>query len=313
MFFLSSPPQPPPTQHQFFNNPFTFRHGPTTPSPLRTSYNANGIKRTRMSPPKYSLHSLSSPITNSADYAESDNENDQAYPTTALTTTTTLPTAFSFSSPARTTTTNTVQSTHYANRARASTPTALLNTHANTRKAETRARFLDRIRTRRDEGFGRDDKILRADYLNERQAWEAEMRRRAVLDGIDAGLQVDEEEAELDHQVDEAQRTAHTTMDLGEDLQEEQQLSPTEEKELEALLEQWSPGGSTAGNHNHPNPHHDDHAGMYIGHNDDSQEWDEVFMEVLSQEEVQLIGHEGLTPAGDARQGGDGEMDVEMS
>ena len=66
--------------------------------------------------------------------------------------------------------------------------------------------------------------------------------------------------------------------------------SPTEEKEIEALLELMDERDSNAGAE-----------GIVEG---DSQEWDEVFMEVLSQQEQP--GH-GLVG------GGSQEMDVDMS
>jgi hypothetical protein len=179
--------------------------------------------------------------------------------------------SFSFSSPTPTasttfftpsttagpTTAVTAPTSRYEVRSRASTPTSLLQNHATTRRADTRAKFLDRIRTRRDEGFGRDDKLLRADYLEERRAWEREMRMREAEDAMGEDIEED---------LDGNMAMSGVVSDTEHSIQEMAEMSPTEEKEIEALLELWE--GDVDGNGD-----------------GDSQEWDNVFMEVLSQEQ----------------------------
>lgn len=103
----------------------------------------------------------------------------------------------------------------------------------------------------------------------------------------------------------------------------EEGMSPTEEKEIEALVELWEreqdglgPGKNTFGA-NAPDEQGDG----------DSQEWDDIFMEVLSQEQQpppppqqppassfgQQQGLVGARHGGGHDAAGDGEMDVEMS
>ncbi|KPI36577.1 uncharacterized protein AB675_4407 [Cyphellophora attinorum] len=318
MFFLSSPPQPPPTQFQpqYFgasNNPFAFQqHAPLTPSPLRTSYNANhGLRRPRLcgsmskndQQTNYGVEnkafSLSSPISRGIQEEDFENLPETAQENTAHPSEHLKP--FSFSSPTPTasttfftpsttagpTTAVTAPTSRYEARSRASTPNSLLQNHATTRRADTRAKFLDRIRTRRDEGFGRDDKLLRADYLEERRAWETEMR---LLDN-GAGVEVEEEE-ELDENMAMSGVVADAESGVpGKGVGEEEgQMSPTEEKEIEELLELWDGEGNGF-------------ADQADG-DGDSQEWDEVFMEVLSQEQQH---QQPQTAAQDPRTGPDGE------
>jgi hypothetical protein len=113
--------------------------------------------------------------------------------------------------------------------------------------------------------------LLRADYLEERRAWERGMRMSGIVDaddGVDGDV---EEEADqvmaMSGVVANAEPSVGGRGGSGGD--EQEQMSPTEEKEIEALLELWD--GDAAADQG----------------DGDSQEWDDVFMEVLSQEQQQ--------------------------
>jgi hypothetical protein len=121
---------------------------------------------------------------------------------------------------------------------------------------------------------------MRADYLEEKRRWEQEMRERAGLEG---GEGMDMEGGDAEGMMEEAEEAMET-----------REMSPTEEREIEELVgllerdEEQMCGGAGYGDGD-----------------GDSQEWDEVFMEVLSQQESQVLSQNV--------QGGDGGADVDMS
>jgi hypothetical protein len=153
---------------------------------------------------------------------------------------------------------------HYASRSRATTPAALLGSYATARKTQSKQRFLDRIRTRRYEGFGRDDKVLRADYLRERKRWEQEMKSGAFVAG----------EMDYDEQMDLSFPAQANTNDLEDD-----QQSPVEEKEIEALLTLLEPESGTSRWQMLEQTEDVESSA------DDSQDWDELFLELASQQD----------------------------
>lgn len=102
-------------------------------------------------------------------------------------------------------------------RARGASPAALLTRHAVSARERKKSQFLDRIRRRRDDerSDGVGEQVLRMDFVRERRMWEEEMRRRAVVEGdldVDPDLMMD---------------------DNTQEVQEEEEMSPTEEFDFE--------------------------------------------------------------------------------
>lgn len=137
------------------------------------------------------------------------------------------------------------------------------------------------------------------------------MRREGVV--VESG--VGGNMLDVDFEDEDAREGDPDTMVMSGQVQgeDDEGLSPTEEKEIEALLEMWDDraGGSA--------PQAADVGEDMVG-DGDSQEWDEVFMEVLSQEQQQQhsasIGGHMMDSGGQSGGVDDNDgsgVDVEMS
>jgi hypothetical protein len=217
---------------------------PQTPSPLRTSYNANAR---RMDPDS---GTKSSPLNNSTTYFPTDDEN-VFFPNQSIIPTetpSTIHTTSSFQTPAPST-----RSTKFAfeSRARSSSPASQVNARVGDGREKRKSLFLDRIRNRRggerDERMG--EQVLRMDYVRERRMWEEEKNREMMLEGAEDG---------------------HEEMDV-----EQAELSPTEEKELDALVEYWQSQEDASVQHKQKN------VDMAEGSDD---EYDQLFMELTASQ-----------------------------
>ncbi|KAJ9646168.1 hypothetical protein H2204_000831 [Knufia peltigerae] len=140
--------------------------------------------------------------------------------------------------------------------------------HAAQGREQKKSRFLDRIRRRRDDTRSElvGDQVLRMDFVRERRIWEDEMRRRAAEAGGDGT-----EEVDIDMMLDEEAP--------------EDEMSPTEEfdPELESYYDYQTGdmldlGGPREG---------------LGGQNDDNflvdedEEYEEVFRELIFKDEFQ--------------------------
>jgi hypothetical protein len=258
MFSLSSPPQP-----MFFSS--QYQHSPATPSPLRTAYNVNLSRQ-----PIMSGNEKSSPISEGYDenwspvQTSKEDGTCSRTPATASsifsrtpastgTASTTPPTTGTSASAASAQ----AQKFQFEARARSQSPSAQLSRLGGQKREERKGRFLDRIRNRREDAT--DDRMLKMQWARERIEWEEDMRRQGKL------LDVPEDAEAVEEAMDDA---------------EEGGISPAEEKEIEALAgyyvsqQQESLHGAGGGDE-------------MIGEDD---EWDEVFMEVLSQEQWKQAG-----------------------
>jgi hypothetical protein len=112
--------------------------------------------------------------------------------------------------------------------------------------------------------MGRDERLLRADWIGERRRWEEEMRRAACEAG--------DEEVDFSLEGEGGGWEGFEVRGDGDGEVVENAPSPTEEREIEALLELLDDAEPAE-------------RGQGIGDGDgDSQEWDEVFM-MLSQQD----------------------------
>ena len=133
----------------------------------------------------------SSPLSESYQSIEDDENifSPEQTPKSQFTTPSTLPSKLSFEQ-----------------RARSSSPAAKISKHATDSREKRKSRFLDRIRSRREDK--RDDRmgdqILRMDYVKERREWEEQMAQQAT--------------------------------EVDEDVVMEEEPSPTEDKEIEELV-----------------------------------------------------------------------------
>ena len=140
----------------------------------------------------------------------------------------------------------------FEQRARSSSPAAQLSKHATDSREKRKSMFLDRIRNRRedkrDERVG--DQILRMDYVRQQRKWAEGMARMAG----EADAKMDEAGTEVEEE--------DTAMDVAE------QPSPTEDKEIEALVSYLEEHERT----NPPDPPSDD-------------EYDQLFMELSASQQ----------------------------
>ncbi|KIW91372.1 uncharacterized protein Z519_08268 [Cladophialophora bantiana CBS 173.52] len=131
----------------------------------------------------------------------------------------TSPSMLSFSNPSPLTT-STVSTLHQPSqwelRSRSSSPSSLLTSQTTRSREQRKSKFLDRIRRRRDDerSVEVEEQVLRMDFVKERRGWEAEMARRAAVEAMQ------QEEIEND-----------------DDNEEEQELSPTQEYELDTEVD----------------------------------------------------------------------------
>lgn len=109
--------------------------------------------------------------------------------------------------------TTSTRASQFQARARSNLPSVQLQTHTAAKRDSRKKLFLDRLRNKRDdERFERGgDQLLRLDYIKERKQWEAEMQRKQLVE-----IDEMEEDSEM--------------------YEEEEELSPTEEKEIEELV-----------------------------------------------------------------------------
>jgi hypothetical protein len=249
MFPLSSPPQ-----HFFLGR----HYAPTTPSPLRTGYNVNRQPVMNQDVIK------SSPI--SEGWREGDenwspavekNQEEDVYtpaPQSSIFSRTPASINTSFTTPSTTSKNTTLASAasaqaskfQYEARARSQSPAAQLSRTGSEKKDLRKTKFLDRIRGRREDAT--DERLLKMQWARERNEWEEDMRRQGKL------LDVPEEVETMEDTMEDAEQGG---------------MSPTEEKEIEELAQYYVNEQDASGVNELM---------------DEDDEWDEVFMEVLSQE-----------------------------
>ncbi len=259
-------------------------HAPQTPSPLRTSRNVNLMPRSAGQNKSDDETPLLSSSPLGRKFADHDDENDirltgaghhnektapaddsplitppdSSHRPASFNPTFAGPSfAFSIDNPTRNVSSQTGWETKFRNGGAA----ASLARHATQQREQKKTQFLDRIRRRRDDSRSEmyGDQVLRMDFVRERRRWEDEMKRRALME---AG-----ELAEVDSNMEEAEDEAHF------------QMSPTEEHDLDELYPMIGA------------PHdlgHDDRDNDDFVFDDD--EYDELFLEFLSQEQQMPAG-----------------------
>lgn len=157
----------------------------------------------------------------------------------------------------------------WESRARSLGSASTLARHAAQGREQKKSHFLDRIRRRRDDARSElvGDQVLRMDFVRERRIWEDEMRRRAAEAGVDGS-----EEVDIDMMLDEEPA--------------EDEMSPTEEfdPELESHCDYQAHEllgleGSREGQGGHQ------HGDEFLV--DEDEEYDEVFRELISKDQLQ--------------------------
>jgi hypothetical protein len=167
LFALSSPPP------HIYTPQRHHRYAPKTPSPLRTSRNANLMPppTTPASTSKTTPDLESSPLS-------------FATPTSAISASSTSNSA---STPQSTSTSASALPFQFQNRSRSQSPQATLaksNAAAKTRRSSV---FLDKVRQKREDlrFETRGEQALRMDFVRERRAWEERLKRKAPLFGVE--------------------------------------------------------------------------------------------------------------------------------
>ncbi|KAF7506199.1 hypothetical protein GJ744_012179 [Endocarpon pusillum] len=289
---------------------------PKTPSPLRTSRNANLMppplpppppQRSSSPPP---LDTKSSPL---APYAPGQQSFSVPQPRRAST-----PSIFTLTSIPTSTTlmpsnANTkISSSTFASRSRASTPTATLTAHTAAAKDRRRWLFRDRIRKQRDDARfeGRGDQVLHMDFVKERREWEERLKRRAPATAVAEELDGDDDSMEG---MDELGIEAGGIVPL------------TEEEEIEALAQYWleredededmrlRENGDEMGGWEEQCQRRRlcDHEGFRSdgsgSYGSDEEDYDQLFMEVISGSQEQ--GGSGRWPAQRQQGGQNSDLD----
>lgn len=146
----------------------------------------------------------------------------------------------------------------WESRARSASPAATLAKHAAEGRDSKKSRFLERIRQRRDDSRSEvyGDQVLRMDFVRERRRWEDEMRQRAMVE--EAGDVSDEGDADMEEA-------------------EQEGLSPTELHDLDELVNDYNGNAD-----DHLQLALDDH-GEFLDLDDDEQEYEALFRELVSQ------------------------------
>jgi len=159
----------------------------------------------------------------------------------------------------------------WESRARSESPAASLARHAADGREKKKSKFLDRIRQRREDSRAEKtgDQVLRMDFVNERRAWENEMRRRATLE------QPGDPEMDIDVDVD-----VETGMMW--DCVDQSHMSPPQEyDEVD--------GGEYAMNFG--GLHSRNGSQEFLVDDIDPDEYDALFMEILSQDASRSFAH----------------------
>jgi hypothetical protein len=167
LFALSSP------QSHIYTPQRHHRYAPQTPSPLRTSRNAN-----LMLPPTTPASTVK---------ATPDSKSSRFSFATPTSTISTGSTSNSGSTPQSTSTSTSALPFQFQNRSRSQSPQATLaksNAAAKTRRSSV---FLDKVRQKREDSRfeTRGEQALRMDFVRERRAWEERLKRRAPSFGVE--------------------------------------------------------------------------------------------------------------------------------
>lgn len=178
------------------------------------------------------------------------------------------------------------QTSEWEHRARNAGPAATLARHAAQGREKKKTQFLDRIRRRRDDSrtemYG--DQVLRMDFVRERRQWEDEMNRRAMLE---AGVALAGEDDYLDADM-------HDKPAGREDDSAEAEMSPTEDHDVDdALLEYYADAVQDQQVRNSERGNDD----YLIDGEDDDEEYDRLFREMIAQNQDGTSAQERTQPA----------------
>ncbi|ERF75604.1 hypothetical protein EPUS_04584 [Endocarpon pusillum Z07020] len=271
---------------------------PKTPSPLRTSRNANLMPPPLPPPPpQWSsspplLDTKSSPLAHYAPVQQAFSLTPRPQPRRAST-----PSIFAISSTSTSTTsmsTNanvTTSSATFASRSRASTPTATLSAHAAAAKDRRRTLFRDRIRKQRDDA--RAPATAVAEELDGDGRMEGMDGLGGEADGIVPLTEEEEIEALAQYLLERE--------DEDEDEDEEMRLRENGD-ERRGWEEQWQRRRLS------------DHEGFRSGgsgsYGSDEEDYDQLFMEVISGSQEQ--GGPGRWPVQQQQWGQDSGLDADQ-